>query len=334
MSLLLLTLGQEQLSIAQIDAIKQNMPDSSSFVQSRDVEVIRQLAPEVEILAGWIDPAWLYEMPKLRWAQQWGAGANWLMSHPDLRQAAFILTNAVGVHAVQISEHVFAMILAFARNLPNAIAAQSAGVWARVKHPSEPLDTPFAFSSGDLFELADQTLLILGAGAIGERVAKLAQAFDMHVIGMRRNPEKTSPYVDEMVGPGRLREVLGSADFVVNALPLTTATKHLLGADELAAMKRSAYLVNIGRGSTVDESALINALQINAVAGAALDVFEEEPLPDSSPLWTMPNVLITSHYSGASPRYHERAVEIFLDNLQRYQNGLPLRNVVDKQAGY
>lgn len=334
MSYLLLALGPEQLSDEQIAAVKRNVPACMSFIQSRDVGDIKRLAQEIEIIAGWIDPAWLLELPRLRWAQQWGAGANWLMRYPELRAASFVLTNAVGVHAVQISEHVFALLLAFGRNLPNAIFAQNQQVWARVKHPTEPLDTPFAFSSGNLFELAGRTLLILGVGAIGERVAMLAQAFEMRVIGMRRNPEKTSPYVDNMVGPDRLREVLVSADFVVNTLPQTAATTHLLGVDELAAMKPTSYLVNIGRGATIDEIALANALQNGTIAGAALDVFEQEPLPDSSPLWTMPNVLITSHYAGASPHYHERALAIFLDNLQRFKDGRPLRNVVDKQHGY
>lgn len=334
MSILLLSLDEEQLSVEQIAAVKRNIPEGMSFVLSRDVEAIKRVAQEIEILAGWFDPEWLFEMPRLRWAQQWGAGANWLMRYPKLQKAEFVLTNAVGVHAVQISEHVFAMILALGRKLPNAIAAQNKHIWAHVKHPTEPLDTPFAISSGDLFELADKTLLVLGVGAIGERVAKLAQAFEMRVIGMRRRPEKPSPYVDQMAGPDRLREVLGSADFIVNALPLTRATRYLLGADELDAMKASAYLVNIGRGATIDENALINALQKGTIAGAALDVFKQEPLPQSSPLWTMPNTLITSHYAGTTPRYHERALDILLDNLQRYQNRQPLRNVVDKQRGY
>ena len=156
----------------------------------------------------------------------------------------------------------------------------------------------------------------------------------MNTIGLRHNPEKTSPYIDKMVSPDRLHEVLAAADFVVNALPFTDVTKHFLSAEEFAAMKRSAYLINIGRGSTIDETTLIDALNNDIIAGAALDVFEQEPLPESSPLWTMPNVLITSHYAGATPSYHERALEIFLDNLQRYQNGQPLRNVVDKQRGY
>lgn len=334
MPLLLFSMPEEQFTVEQIAAIKQNLPNGLTFVQSRDVDTIKQLAQEIEIFAGWFEPAWLLEMPHLRWVQMWGAGANWLMSNPQQRDALFTLTNAVGVHAVQISEHVFALLLAFGRNLANALAAQDKGVWAQVKHPTEALDTPFAFSSGNLFELAEKSMLVLGVGAIGERVAKLAQAFEMRVAGMRNHPEKASPYVDEMVGPDRLQEVLRTADFVVNTLPYTEATRHLLGAEELAIMKSSAILINIGRGATVDESALIEALQGGVIAGAGLDVFEQEPLPAGSPLWTMPNVLMTSHYSGATPRYNERALDIFLDNLQRYQNGQPLRNVVDKQRGY
>lgn len=334
MSLLLLSMDEEQLTVEQIAAIKQNVPDGMSFVLSRDVDNIKQMAPQIEIYAGWFDPSWLLDMPRLRWVQTWGAGVNWLMRYPEIRKAPFVLTNAVGVHAIQTSEHVFALLLALARNLPNAVAAQEEGVWAQVKHATEPLDTPFAFSSGDLFELANKTMLVLGVGAIGERVAKLAKAFDMDVIGMRRHPEIPSPFVDVMVGPDGLDEVLGSADFVVNILPFTDATKHFLGAKEFETMKSSTFIINVGRGGTVDERALIDALSSGAIAGAGLDVFEQEPLHDNSALWAMRNVLVTSHYGGATPFYHERVINIFLDNLQRYQNGQSLRNVVDKSIGY
>jgi len=334
MSLLLLSIDEEQLAAEQIAAIKQNIPDDMSFVQTRDEVTIKQLAREIEIFAGYFDPDWLLEMPRLRWVQSWGAGVNWLMHSPPLREAPFILTNAVGVHAVPISEHVFALILAFGRKIPNALAAQDRVVWARIKHPTEAQETPFAFSWDNLVELANQTILVMGVGAIGERVAKLAQAFDMRVIGMRRNPEKASPYVDEMIGPDQLLESFSKSDFIVNTLPLTSETKQLLGTDEFAAMKTSAFLVNIGRGWTVDERALIRALGNSTIAGAGLDVFEEEPLPDNSPLWAMSNVMITSHYAGATSRYHERALAIFLDNLKRFQNGYQLRNVVDKRQGY
>lgn len=334
MPVLLLAFDEQQLSHAQVSAIERNVPDGLTFIQSHDVDTIKQLSDEVEIVAGWTDPDLFHHMPRLRWVQQWGAGANWLLRYPELRDAPFILTNAVGVHPVQISEHVFALILAFARKLPNAFAAQERRIWAQVKPPNEAPDIPYAISFNQVFELAGKEMLILGLGAIGERVAKLAHAFEMSVTGVKRNPENSSPYVDQMVGPGEVQEVLPTADFVVNALPMTQETKHLLGAEELAKMKTSAYVVNIGRGGTIDEEALIKALQNGVIAGAGLDVFEEEPLPEDSPLWAMPNVIITSHYAGLSPRYHERALEIFLDNLQRYQKGEPLRNVVDKQLGY
>jgi phosphoglycerate dehydrogenase-like enzyme len=334
MSILLLAFDEQQLSGEQVSAIKRNVPDGLTFIQSNDLDTIRELAEEVEIIAGWTEFDVLHDMPRLRWVQQWGAGANWLMHYPELRDAPFILTNAVGVHPVQISEHVFALILAFARKLPNAFAAQERRIWAQVKPPNEVAETPYSLSFNQVFELAGKEMLILGVGAIGERVAKLAHAFEMSVTGVKRNPENKSPYVDHMVGTGQMHEALPAADIVVNALPLTNDTRHLLGKDAFALMKHNAYLINIGRGGTIDEKAMIHALQNGQIAGAGLDVFEEEPLPEDSPLWEMPNVIITSHYAGLSPRYHERAVEIFLDNLQRYQNGQPLRNVVDKQLGY
>jgi phosphoglycerate dehydrogenase-like enzyme len=137
-----------------------------------------------------------------------------------------------------------------------------------------------------------------------------------------------------MYGPGDLHERLGHADVVVLTVPLSKATRHLLGATELRAMKPTAYLINIGRGGTVDEPALVQALSERRLAGAALDVFAEEPLPADSPLWTIENVIITAHYAGATPRYNKRALAIFVDNLRRYRAGTPLRNVVDKDADY
>jgi phosphoglycerate dehydrogenase-like enzyme len=137
-----------------------------------------------------------------------------------------------------------------------------------------------------------------------------------------------------MVSKRDLHAALPEADFVVLTIPLTADTRGLFGAQAFASMKPSAYFINIGRGGTVDEPALIQALQNGQIAGAGLDVFASEPLPSDSPLWNMPNVIITSHYSGITPHYHERAMDIFIDNLERYVKGEPLRNVVDKQRGY
>ena len=190
------------------------------------------------------------------------------------------------------------------------------------------------FAGQPFFELAGKTMLLIGVGAIGERTAKVAAAMGVHVLGVRRDSARTTPYVDEMYGPDQLLSILPRADFVVLTVPLTRETRGMIGAQELQAIKPSAYVVNIGRGGTIQEGALIRALQEGWIAGAGLDVFETEPLPSDSPLWDMENVIVTAHYAGLTPHYEERAMAIFVDNLERYCAGKPMRNVVDKRVGY
>ena len=335
MPALLFTIDSVQFTEEQLTAVQQNIPQGYTLLHTGDEEKILAVAADVEICIGWFHPDWLRAMPNLQWAHQWGAGADWLKKNPDLQERPFTLTNASGVHAVQMSEHILAVMLHHGRYLHNAQRAQQAHTWARTYHPTEDYaDKPFAFSWHDLTELADKTLLILGVGAIGERTAKLAQAFDMHVIGLRKNPSKTSPFVNEMVGLDQLHAVLPRADFIASTLPHTDETHHLIAAKEIKLMKPTAFLVNVGRGQTIDESALLPALQNKTIAGAALDVFETEPLPTDAPHWDLDNLLITSHYSGGSSRYHERALALFLDNLERYKGKRPLRNIVNKTAGY
>lgn len=185
-----------------------------------------------------------------------------------------------------------------------------------------------------MFELAGTTLVLIGVGAIGERTAAMAAALGMRVLGVRRDPTLGAPGVTAMFGPDRLPELLPQADFVVLTVPLTHETQGMIGERELHAMKPTACIVNIGRGGTIREDALITALREGRIAGAGLDVFETEPLPEDSPLWDMDNVIITSHYAGATPHYDARAMAIFVDNLRRYRAGEPLRNVVDKRLGY
>jgi phosphoglycerate dehydrogenase-like enzyme len=151
---------------------------------------------------------------------------------------------------------------------------------------------------------------------------------------VRRNRSIGVPGVERIVGPDHLRGLLPAADFVVLAVPLTPETKRMIGGEEFRLMRRTAYLIDVGRGATVDERSLVRALRQQWIAGAGLDVFETEPLPKDSPLWDMENVIVTAHYSGNTPHYNERAMAVFLDNLQRYQAGEPLRNVVDKRLGY
>jgi phosphoglycerate dehydrogenase-like enzyme len=278
------------------------------------------ILPEVEIAAGGVSAKLLPLAAQLRWYQQWGAGADWLARHPELIETDFVLTNVSGVHAIPISEHILALMLAFGRALPAAFRGQARREWESQR--------------AGVFELAGKTLLLVGVGAIGRRTAQICHGLGLRVVGIRRHPERSVPGIERMDGMDRLIERLPEADFVVLTVPLTTETHHMMSAPQFAAMKPSAYLINIGRGSTVDEAALIAALRAGRLAGAGLDVTETEPLPADSPLWQMENVIITAHYSGVTPAYHPRAMSIFLDNLRRYVNGQPLRNVVDKRLGY
>jgi phosphoglycerate dehydrogenase-like enzyme len=234
----------------------------------------------------------------------------------------FVLTSTSGIHAIQMTEHIFALLLALARELPRAMRLQEGCEWIHQSRHEH------------LFELAGKTMLLIGVGAIGQRTARVAAAMDMRVLGVRRNPTLGAPAVDAMFGPGQLVDLLPQADVIVLTVPLTTETRGMIGEPELRAMRSTAYLINVGRGGTVDEEVLARALREGWIAGAGLDVFETEPLPEDSPLWGLDRVIITSHYAGVTPHYHERALEIFLENLQRYQTGEPLRNVVDKQLGY
>jgi phosphoglycerate dehydrogenase-like enzyme len=303
-----------------VERTHQVMSDAR-VVMTDDRARIEHLLDEIDIMAGWVDPELVLAAPRLGWYQQWAAGADWVLDYPEVAERDFALTTASGIHAVPISEHVFAFLLAFARGFQQAWPAQAERTW---RVPDREL----------FFELKNKTLLLIGVGAIGGRTAELAQAFGMRVLGVRRHPERGAPGVDEMFGHDQLLTVVPWADFVVMTAPHTSETEHMIDGEVLEAMKSSAYFVNIGRGGTVDEAALVAALQAGQIAGAGLDVFEEEPLPETSPLWTLENVLITAHYAGATPRYAERFMDIFLDNLQRYKSGAPLLNEVDKALQY
>lgn len=320
MSIILLGFEPGELPQEQIDKVVAMAPDHQVLV-TRDRDEIAAVIDEIEIAAGSYPRQELAQGASIRWMQQWGAGADWLMRSPEAVEADYILTNASGVHAVPISEHIMAFIYAHARRLCGSVLAKARREWDRPER-------------GDVDEIAEKTMLLIGVGAIGARTARLAAANDMHVIGIRRNPEIPAEGVDEMHGPDALLDLLPQADYVVITAPLTHETKGMIGERELRAMKPTAFIINIGRGGTIQQDALIRALREGWIDGAGLDVFEVEPLPQDSPLWDLDNVILTPHYSGRTPRYHERAMEIFLDNLERYLAGKPMRNVVDKRAGY
>jgi phosphoglycerate dehydrogenase-like enzyme len=277
---------------------------------------------EADAIAAWrYDPSLLEAAPRLRWLQTGGAGVDSLPL-AELARRGITLTNNSGVHAPNIAEHVLAMMLAFARQIPQLVRAQD-------RHRWRDTDTHRA-----VFELNGQHLLLLGLGDIGLAIAARAAAFNMRITGVRRRDLPVADLPVELAPMARLHELLGQADHVVTSLPLTPATRGLLGVPELAAMKAGAFVYNVGRGPVIETAALIDALASGHLGGAGLDVVDPEPLPADSPLWEMPNVLITSHTSGASPNYWERGVTILAENARRFGAGEPLLNVVDLDAGY
>ncbi len=295
-------------------------PDEESEDEAKERLAAILAATEV-VFTNPIIPQSIAELaPNLRWLQLTSAGVDRLLDSPALRSGVTV-TTASGIHAVTISEYVIGAVLAFAKGFPRAVRSQIEAKWSA--YP--PL------------ELEGKTIGIIGMGAIGSRVAELAHAFGMRVLAMRRSVEKRSPGegpADEMIPPSDLQYILAESDYVVLAVPLTPESTRMIGERELRTMKPSGVLVNIARGSVIDEPVLIRALKEHWIAGAALDVFEREPLPSESELWGLDNVLITPHISGGTPRYMERAVNLFCDNLRRYLAGEPLHNVVDPERGY
>jgi len=291
----------------------------ATLLRSTEREVDREALERAEVMLGYPPRRLLPTLRNLRWVQQTGAGADWLQHAPEFRDSDVLLTNASGVHAIPIAEHVLALMLALSRRIHFFVKAQQEHRWDR---------------RGRLGEIEGATLGVLGVGAIGDKLAQKARGLGMRVLGVRRDPSRNSPHVDHMYGPRQLQAVLEQVDWLAITAALTPETHGLIGAPQLAQMKASAYLVNIGRGAIIDQAALVAALQRGEIAGAGLDVFEQEPLPGESPLWDMRNVIITPHFAGATPHYADRVTDIFVDNLRRYRRGQPLRNLVDKKLAY
>jgi phosphoglycerate dehydrogenase-like enzyme len=259
----------------------------------------------------------LLRLPSVRWVHTVTAGIDHALA--ALSPSSEVrLTNARGIFDVPIAEMVMAYVLSVTKRLPEFRVQQAAHTWALLR----------------LRELRGLTMGIVGLGSIGVDIAKRAQVFGMRVIATRRHPEKANDFVDEIFGPQALNSLLEAAHFVVIAAPLTEETRGMIGTAQLRRMREDAWLINIARGEIVDQSALSDALKAGWIAGAALDVFEEEPLPPDSPLWDMPNVVVTPHNSWSTPYLQQREAELFLDNLDRYLRGASLRNVIDPAKGY
>ncbi|HJW90896.1 MAG TPA: D-2-hydroxyacid dehydrogenase [Anaerolineales bacterium] len=274
---------------------------------------------------------------RLRWIQFHWAGLDHLAGEPIMQKPGLLVTSLSGAAAPQLAEYVLMMILSFGHRLPEVIEHQHRSDW--------PRDRWKRFLPR---ELNSSIVGIAGYGSVGREIARLVNAFGGQVLASKRNAmhPQDRGYIPEGLGdpegelvhrlyPAQaLRSMLKECDFVVVSVPLTPQTRDLIGQEELAAMKSSAYLVDVSRGGVVNQTALVNALRERKIAGAALDVFPEEPLPVDSPLWKLPNVIITPHIAGITSRYDERAVTLFAENLNRYLTELPLYNLVDPQKGY
>lgn len=283
--------------------------------------------PGCDVVCSFFPPAdTLTLAPNLRWLALPSAGADRVVREGLVQPGGPVVTTSSGMHAAPIGEFALSLMLMWVRHWPEMIDLQRAATW-----PSHEGREALAGH-----ELSGSTLGIIGLGAIGRYIARLGRAFGMRIVATRRSaaPGDSDPDADTLVPPGHLADLLAASDFVVVSVPATAETRHIIGADELRQMRGNAFLINISRGSTVDEATLIAALTDGTIAGAGLDVFETEPLPADSPLWRLPNVIISPHVAGDTDQYSRRFTDLFLDNLARYRSGEPLRNVVDPARGY
>ncbi len=304
------------------DDLKRALPDDrvvrfdrrGPFDQAADIEVALG-APGPDLIRDFLAHA-----PKLRWLHTMSAGVDRFLIPEVVGRGDFTLTNNSGPYDVPIAEFVLATMLSAAKHLPQYLRAQDMRKWERDVR---------------LVELRGATAVVVGIGSIGGEIARLGAAFGMRVVGVRRRVDlPTPPGVAAVVTPERLPEVVGEADHVVVATPLTPATTGLVSREVIARMKPTAWLINIARGAIVDEAALLEALRSKRIGGAAIDAWWTEPLPAESEWWSLPNVIATPHVSNSSPKLQERTLELFLENLRRWKAHEPLLNVVDLAAGY
>jgi len=280
---------------------------------------------DAEIAITWsVRPEQIKSAKKLRWIHSPAAAVHQLI-FPELVNSDIILTNAREVHGPVVAEHVIALIFALAKKIPGSVRLQDKHVWGQqILWDELPR----------VREVAGATVGLIGLGSIGRAVAKTAKALGMRVIAAREHPEKGSEGADAVFGPSQMDEVFRPADYIVLAAPVTASTKAIANADRLALMKPGACLINVGRGPLVDEPALAAALREKKIGGAALDVFPKEPLAPDSPLWDVPNLLITPHAAALTDKLWDRHYALISENLRRYLEGTSLLGVVDKQKGY
>jgi len=311
-----------QLNEKHIRQIKGQFPNSEVTVVDDAKEQVDSRIQETEVIITLSLSNIDFEKAKnLKWVHVTSAGVD-RIPEPMLK-SDILITNSSGVHSIPIAEHVLAFMLMFERQIHKSFRTQiTEKKWVR------------DYKILSVSELHGKTIGIIGLGEIGKKIGELTKAFDMKVFAVVRNLREKDDNVDELYPPDGLDKVLQNSDYVVCCLPLTKETYHLFDYQKFKKMKPSAYFINIGRGKIVNEQDLIRALKENVIAGAGLDVFEEEPLPSDSELWNLENVIITPHYSGWTPYYMDRVIDIFCENLEAFLKNQEMPNLIDKERGY
>ncbi len=319
-SRVVVALGQEPVDISLLE---QRFPDIEFINITGDQ--LAERAPEADaLLVGWVGiPLSRESMPNLKWIQTAGAGVEGLIGQ-GLVGEGIVLTNGSGVMAPNMAEFVIGLMVGFARQFPALMRAQERQEWK----PGLGLDS--------FFELGGQQVVFVGMGDIAQETAKRLAGFGMNAIGVRRSAGGGEPPlgIDRVVSIAELDEVLPLADHVISSVPSTSETRHLFNAERFAHFKPGSYFYNLGRGTSVVQDDLIAALKSGHLAGAGLDVTDPEPLPPDHPLWKAPNVVITGHTSGMTPRFRGRVIELFAENLERWRSEQSLRNYVQIDRGY
>jgi D-2-hydroxyacid dehydrogenase (NADP+) len=306
------------------DAVRRRWPEMR-VVHLPNYERLESELPDTQVFVGYsIRPNQLPWARQLKWIHSTAAGVAQL-TYPALRESGILVTNASGVHSIPIAEHVIGMMLSLSRKFPDALRHQQNHRWAQQQiWDAQPRPG----------ELHGAVLLLIGLGAIGKEIARRAQAFGMNIQAVTRSGRGDTSLAAKIYPATQLESALAQADYVVVAAPETPATKNLLGVRQFAAMKPTAFVINVARGSLIDEGALTAALEQNKIAGAALDVAAEEPLPAESPLWRLDNIFITPHLAAASEHLWPRQTDLLLRNLDLWFAGEELINRVDFERGY
>jgi D-2-hydroxyacid dehydrogenase (NADP+) len=300
------------------------LKEKVDLIPSLNKEHLKKIIPDAEILVCFsIDKETFLSAKKLKWIHGAYVGMDKFLFH-ELLKSKVLLTSSKGMHGETVSDHAMAMILAFAKGLVPSWNCKMQKEWCQMEVMKQR------------FEPQEKFLGIVGFGTIGQTLARKAKAFGMEVMATKNTVKKGEKikYVDKLLPKDKFREFLCSSDVMVLTVPLTKETYHMIGAKELDCMKNTAILINVARGGVVDQKALIDALIEKKIAGAGLDVFEEEPLSPDSKLWDLENVILTPHVAGSRRDYFKKVGEIFRNNLIRYLNKKPLLNLVDKKRGY